>query len=68
MGDWVGAPRGDGVRRDWVINSDADEFYWPRGGTLKEVLSAFPAPYGGVRGMLRTSRHDRMGTLLSPSG
>jgi Glycosyl transferase family 2 len=39
---------------DWVINTDADEFWWPRGESLKEVLAAVPKRYGVVEAFWRT--------------
>src|SRR5215208_5621461 len=33
---------------DWVIHTDADEFWWPVAGSLKETLGAIPDRYGVV--------------------
>jgi hypothetical protein len=38
---------------DWVINSDADEFWWPRGASLKDVLAAVPGQFGVVNAFWR---------------
>jgi hypothetical protein len=40
-------------RADWVVNSDVDEFWWPRGGTLPDVLGSIPRRYGLVQSFVR---------------
>ena len=38
---------------DWVLNTDADEFWMPRAGTLKEVLGSVPESHGIVFALSR---------------
>jgi hypothetical protein len=59
---------------DWVINTDADEFWMPRGGTLKEVLEAVPVSVGRIYALSRhfvprpggSPFYERMTAYASP--
>jgi len=61
---------------DWVIGADADEFFWPRAGSLPEALAAVPDSFGVVRAPWRffvprpggdAFFAERMTARLSPS-
>jgi len=43
----------DEHRADWVVDSEADEFWMPRGESLKDVLVAIPPRYGLVQALVR---------------
>lgn len=38
---------------DWVIESKEHEFWWPRGGSLRDVLDGVPSRFGSVRAPVR---------------
>ena len=38
---------------DWVINSDADEFWWPLAGNLRDVFASVPDELGQIAVQLR---------------
>jgi len=57
QGEWVTRMAQLAAREyaaDWVINTDADEFWWPRGRSLKDVLEAVPEEYGVVNAFWRS--------------
>ena len=38
---------------DWVINADADEFWWPRDASFQELFASIPSRFGVVQGLWR---------------
>jgi hypothetical protein len=46
---------------EWILPSDPDEFWWPRGESLKDVLAVIPPRYAVVQALVR----DFVGTSSS---
>jgi len=50
---------------DWVIPSAADEFWWPRGESLADVLAVIPRRYAVVQGLVRSFTGRREGSFFA---
>jgi len=46
---------------DWVINNDADEFWWPKSGNLSQTFQCLPAQFN----ILEAQRHNFVPINLS---
>jgi hypothetical protein len=51
---------------DWVINNDADEFWWPLAGSLHDVFASMPEQFGQIEVQRRNflPRPDGPGQFL----
>lgn len=47
-----------GHKADWIINNDADEFWWPLVGNLRDVFSSVPAQFGQIQVKRRNFRPE----------
>jgi hypothetical protein len=47
------AEAGADTDAEWVMEGEANEFWWPSGGSLREVLDAVPSQYGSIRALVR---------------
>lgn len=59
---------------DWIVRAREGEFFWPRGGSLDEVLSLVPGRFGAVQAAVRQfygrpddGRHFAERTIARPA-